>query len=337
MELLFFSPMKIISFNVNGLTSYIKYIQDTFEMSFNSFLLTELKVDILCIQEVRSSSKNFQETVYFNDFNMYTNHNTKKNGYCGVAILIKKTYIPKNIKRNFDFVTLASEYGRLIEIEFDNFKVLNVYLPFLSENSQDSIKAKEVLNFYEKFMCMLINLENVIVCGDFNAVYQLRDHYLFKHEYIYLKSNINKVETVRKDKVLKKSYKQTELPYLFSSVESLEEYFMQMPQRKCLYDFVHSKTFVDCFDYFYEKGQRYTCWDVKLKNREKNLGMRLDYIFVSSDIKDRICNAGILNQYEGSDHCPVVLEIDLEVKCDVMVMDNRRNTILSYFKKSKVN
>ena len=70
--------------------------------------------------------------------------------------------------------------------------------------------------------------------------------------------------------------------------------------------------FTDSFRYLYpDREGRYSWWSYRLHAREKNAGWRIDYFLVSDRIKDKIQKAEILTDILGSDHCPVLLEIDL--------------------------
>lgn len=69
--------------------------------------------------------------------------------------------------------------------------------------------------------------------------------------------------------------------------------------------------FVDTFRYFYPDTEGvYSWWSYRFKAREKNAGWRIDYFLVSERLIDRVKDARILTDVFGSDHCPVVLEID---------------------------
>ena len=59
-----------------------------------------------------------------------------------------------------------------------------------------------------------------------------------------------------------------------------------------------------------EAGQ-YTWWDMKTRSRERNVGWRLDYFFVSESLRERVKSAGIMPDVTGSDHCPVELTLDI--------------------------
>lgn len=325
--------MRIISFNVNGLKSYMNYIKTTMNMEFATFLSQNLKVDILCIQEVRGSTRAFKEVEYFKDYIMYVNHNKTRNGYCGVAIIIKKVHLIKSVTTEFDSLGAMNEQGRVIQIDFGDFKILNVYFPYISEDNGDIERERSAMEFYLMVGRILGSENNTIVCGDFNAVYQVKDHYQFKQELIALKFNIENGFVQREKKILKDRITPTELPYRFDSVESLEEYLLEGPRRKWLHDFVKDESYVDCFEYVDPKRRKYTCWNTQLKLRERNLGTRIDYIFVPSAMKEKIIVCDILDEFEGSDHCPVLLEIDLEIKYDGELMHKKRNTILSFIRK----
>ena len=69
--------------------------------------------------------------------------------------------------------------------------------------------------------------------------------------------------------------------------------------------------FVDSFRYLHPDEVKYSWWSYRFRARQNNAGWRIDYFLVSADAADRIKKAEIWNQYEGSDHCPVMLEIDL--------------------------
>ena len=69
--------------------------------------------------------------------------------------------------------------------------------------------------------------------------------------------------------------------------------------------------FVDSFRYLHPDEVKYSWWSYRFRARQNNAGWRIDYFLVSADAADRIRKAEIWNQYEGSDHCPVMLEIDL--------------------------
>ena len=73
---------------------------------------------------------------------------------------------------------------------------------------------------------------------------------------------------------------------------------------------LEARGFVDVFRRFNAEPEQYTYWDMKSRARERNVGWRLDYWFVSDDAAPRVTAAFILPEVMGSDHCPVGIEIE---------------------------
>jgi len=70
--------------------------------------------------------------------------------------------------------------------------------------------------------------------------------------------------------------------------------------------------FTDTFRYKYpDVTGAYSWWSYRFHARENNAGWRIDYFVVSDDLKDKIADAKILSDIEGSDHCPIELDLDL--------------------------
>jgi exodeoxyribonuclease-3 len=70
--------------------------------------------------------------------------------------------------------------------------------------------------------------------------------------------------------------------------------------------------FVDTFRQFHREGGNYTWWQYGFDTRKRNLGWRIDYIFVSKSLTPKLKNAFILKEVEGSDHCPIGIEVNLK-------------------------
>ncbi|MBQ0088912.1 MAG: exodeoxyribonuclease III, partial [Prevotellaceae bacterium] len=69
--------------------------------------------------------------------------------------------------------------------------------------------------------------------------------------------------------------------------------------------------FIDSFRYLHpDTKDAFSWWSYRFHAREKNAGWRLDYYIVSDRLKDHIKKAEILSDIFGSDHCPVLLEVD---------------------------
>ena len=163
--------------------------------------------------------------------------------------------------------------GRIITAEYENFYLVTCYTP----NSQSELKRLDYRMQWEDdfrdYVKELDALKPVIICGDLNVA----------HEEIDLKNP----KTNRKNAGFsdEERAKMTELL---------------------------ASGFTDSFRYLYpEREGIYSWWSYRFHAREKNAGWRIDYFLISDRIKDKIQKAEILTDVLGSDHCPVLLEIDL--------------------------
>jgi exodeoxyribonuclease-3 len=69
--------------------------------------------------------------------------------------------------------------------------------------------------------------------------------------------------------------------------------------------------FTDTFRLFTQGNGHYTWWSHFAKARERNIGWRIDYVFVSNALTRKITSAKILDEVMGSDHCPVLIDIEI--------------------------
>lgn len=163
--------------------------------------------------------------------------------------------------------------GRVITLEFEKFYMITVYTP----NSQEKLARLDYrMKWEEDFKNYLLELDKkkpVIVCGDLNVA----------HKEIDLKNP----KTNRKNA----GFSDEEREKMTKLLES---------------------GFVDSFRYFYpNKTDIYSWWSYRFSARDKNAGWRIDYFLVSDRIKENMKGAEIHTEILGSDHCPVLLNIDL--------------------------
>lgn len=163
--------------------------------------------------------------------------------------------------------------GRVITLEFEKFYMITVYTP----NSQEKLARLDYrMKWEEDFKNYLLELDKkkpVIVCGDLNVA----------HKEIDLKNP----KTNRKNA----GFSDEEREKMTKLLES---------------------GFVDSFRYFYpNKTDIYSWWSYRFSARAKNAGWRIDYFLVSDRIKENMKEAEVHTEILGSDHCPVLLNIDL--------------------------
>ncbi len=250
--------MKLISWNVNGFRACL---QKGFENFFK-----DIDADIFCIQETKMQpdQANFKPDGY----NVYFNSAIKK-GYSGTAIFTKLN--PISVKYGIN--DTHNDEGRVITLEFDNFFMVNCYVP----NAQRELARIDYRMQFEddmrNYLVSLSEVKPVIYCGDLNVA----------HNEIDLKNPKSNVGNAG-----------------FSYEERGK--FTELLEAG----------FTDTFRFLYpDKIDAYTWWSYMFNARAKNVGWRIDYFVVSKSIEQKIVEAEIYPQIMGSDHCPVGLTIEI--------------------------
>jgi exodeoxyribonuclease-3 len=82
-----------------------------------------------------------------------------------------------------------------------------------------------------------------------------------------------------------------------------------LPQERAWIDKLLKTGFIDTLRVYNQKPEQYTWWDMMTRARDRNVGWRIDYFFISDNLKDNLKNAFILPEVMGSDHCPVGIEL----------------------------
>lgn len=163
--------------------------------------------------------------------------------------------------------------GRLLHLEYPAFHFFNVYFPN-GQMSEERLAYK--LRFYDVFLDFAQDLRRVkpiVVCGDFNTAH-------------------------------------TEIDLARPKANAETSGFLPI-ERAWLDKFV-AQGYVDTFRLVNGAARdAYSWWSFRQRAREKNVGWRIDYFFVSEELKARVKNAWIEPEVTGSDHCPIGLELDL--------------------------
>lgn len=157
--------MKIVSANVNGLRAF----DEKTGGNFNKFCTDDLQADIICLQEVKgteSSLSKYHSLVDYQTFSSFT-----KAGRHGVSTFVRKSL--------FCGKTEEILPGRILKTYHGGFVIYNCYMPFWDETREDDKSA--VIEVYEKLRTCLED-KGVILCGDFNATYNMLDHYQYAAE-----------------------------------------------------------------------------------------------------------------------------------------------------------
>lgn len=179
---------------------------------------------------------------------------------------------PKKVKGEFGIKKFDSE-GRTMIVEYDNFVLFNVYFPN-GKASKERLKYK--LDFYEAFLKYVNKLKNsgkdIVICGDVNTAHKEID---------------------------------------LARPRENEKISGFLPEERAWIDKFLGLGYIDTFRVFDDRPGQYSWWDMKTRARERNIGWRIDYFYVSDNMKKNLKSAFINPDIMGSDHCPVGIELEI--------------------------
>jgi len=233
----------------------------------------ELDPDIFCLQETKAEPEQLPEEVRSPaGYLAYFDHSKTRKGYSGTAIYVKESskYKVSSIEYGTGIPTLDQE-GRLIAIYLNDMVILNGYFP---NGGEEPARLKYKLEFYDQFLKYIEKLrksgKKIIFTGDINTAHNEIDIARPKENSDH--TGFLRIERDWLDKVVKTGY-------------------------------------IDTFRHLHPEEVKYTWWDMKTFARDRNVGWRLDYFFISPDLLPQLKSAKILDTMLGSDHCPVWLEL----------------------------
>ncbi|NCO05310.1 MAG: exodeoxyribonuclease III [Candidatus Magasanikbacteria bacterium] len=228
--------------------------------------------DVLFIQETKSREEQVQTIIEkYSEYDQHYYDAETKKGYAGTAVWIKKSLGHEYIvSRGMD--TTHAKEGRLIQVECDGYALIGVYFP----NGGKSPAAWEDKLMYYKDFHTHINIlrkqhKKVIWCGDVNTAH-------------------NEIDLARP--------KDNEGEIGFH------------PKERAWIDGCIKDNWIDIFREKYPEKVMYSWWHLITRARERNVGWRIDYFFVDKPLVKQVKDIYYDNDQMGSDHCPIILEID---------------------------
>ncbi len=173
---------------------------------------------------------------------------------------------PLSVRNGFGVDEFDVE-ARTIVTEYPGFILFNVYFP---NGKKDDARLRYKLDFYEAFLKHVDTLKasgkRLIICGDYNTAHK-------------------EIDIAR--------------PRENSKVSGF------LPVEREWMDKLVGHGYVDAFRHFNKELHQYTWWDLKSGARERNVGWRIDYFFVTDNLLPEVTNAFIMPDVMGSDHCPI--------------------------------
>ncbi len=254
--------MKLISWNVNGIRAVVK-------KGMLDWLCDD-PPDVFCFQELKAQAGQLDvDSLIPPTHHGFWNWGDRK-GYSGVSAVAARQ--PEEVRFGLGVDRFDAE-GRVIQLRYPEFTLLNVYFP----NGQSSAERLQFkLDFYDAFFDYTEGLrargERIVCCGDYNTAH---------HEIDLARPKAN---------------------------ERISGF---LPVERAWMDKFEGHGYVDTFRMFNQDPGQYTYWDMKSRARDRNVGWRIDYFYVSEELKPHVSGADILPGVMGSDHCPTVLELTL--------------------------
>jgi len=226
--------------------------------------------DLLCLQETKAH-RDQVEPILCAPTPDYMSYwsSATRKGYSGTATYCKEE--PLKVETGIGIPKFDSE-GRFVITHHKNFILYNVYFPNGGSGDERQTYKMEFLAAFGKHLSMQVKKgKKVILVGDYNIAHRDVDVYD---------------------------------PVRLSTVSGF------LPEERQWFDGFLKSGFVDTFRHEHPKERdRYTWWSYYEKARPDNRGWRIDYISVSENLKSSIKKATIMDGQEGSDHCPVTLEL----------------------------
>jgi exodeoxyribonuclease-3 len=228
--------------------------------------------DIFSMQETKALPEQLDETLRSPEgYHAYFHSCSARKGYSGVATYSR---IPAERVNTQLGIERFDVEGRMLELDFGAFVLFNVYFP----NGDDAAKGRlqYKLDFYDALFAHCATLRSkgrkIVVCGDYNTAH-------------------NELDLARpKENVTTSGF---------------------MPIEREKLDALVEQGWVDTFRTFTHDGGHYSWWSYRQSARERNVGWRLDYHFVTNDLLPALHHASIQPHVMGSDHCPVKLMLSI--------------------------
>lgn len=223
--------------------------------------------DIVCLQETKAHKDQLDPILHHPtpDYSSYWS-SAKKKGYSGTVTYTKEE--PLKVEYGIGVEKFDTE-GRFVITHHKDFVLYNVYFPNGASGQERHLFKQEFLHVFTEHLLQQIQIhkKNIILVGDYNVAYRDADVY----------------DPVR-----------------------LAKTSGFLPEERQWFETFLQQGFIDSFRYKYpDVKDKYTWWSYFELARPANRGWRIDYVCTSHSLKNRILDAGIMDEQEGSDHCPV--------------------------------
>ncbi len=224
--------------------------------------------DVLCMQEIKVKPEQLSEELKVFEGYQTVWNSAERPGYSGTAVFYQAGQAPEEIQYGLGDPQFDNE-GRVIRLKYPDFYLYNIYFP---NGGDQNKRVPYKLDFYA-YLLQICNEhhargEKVMITGDFNTAHA-------------------EIDLARpKANVMNTGF---------------------LPEERVWIDKYLEQNFVDAYRRLYPDTVEYTWWSYRMNARAKNIGWRLDYFLVSTELMPRVKDVVVLKDITGSDHCPVTL------------------------------
>ena len=247
-------------------------LRATIKGGFLEGWLAATRPDIVGMQEVKATPEQVDEAAWAPLGYAGTWHTAERAGYSGALLLSLPE--PRSVRTGLGIPAFDAE-GRVIEAEYEDFTLLTSYFPNAGRGVERMAYKHD---YFAAFLarCDTLRAEgrSVIFMGDMNVAH-------------------TEIDLARPDEALKGTG--------------------FLPEERAWIDRFIEHGYVDTFRALNPDARdAYSYWDAWRERRARNIGWRIDYVFVSEDLMPRVKRAFIQPEIMGSDHCPVGIELELK-------------------------
>ncbi|MGB3066150.1 exodeoxyribonuclease III [Sphingobacterium thalpophilum] len=233
--------------------------------------LKGVDADVVCLQEIKASPDQIPEVVLLEEMG-YEHYWYPAQKKGYSGVALFTKISPAHVEYGCGHEDYDFE-GRIIRADFGQVSVMSTYFPSgTTGDVRQEFKYRFLDDFQQYSDKLLVEKPNLVVCGDYNICHRAIDIH-------NPKSNAN-------------------------SSGFLPE------EREWMENFINSG-YIDSFRHLNPDPHHYTWWSYRAGARARNLGWRIDYNMVSKPLETRIRTSKILADAVHSDHCPVLLELDV--------------------------
>ena len=236
--------------------------------------LRRQEADVVCLQELKAQEKELEARLFHPGRYHGCFHCAERKGYCGVAIYTRAK--PLEVVCGFGWKDVDAD-GRYVEARFHGLSIVSVYV---YSGSAGPERQAVKFGFLDRFMPYLESLRRrrreYIICGDWNIAHRQID---------------------------------------IRNWRSNQKNSGFLPEERAWMDRLFGPVgFVDAFRVVNQEPDQYTWWSNRGRAWEKNVGWRIDYQVVTPEIARRVRAASIYKRKRFSDHAPLTIEYDYELR-----------------------